>query len=66
LRGYTPDQVEVVVFGETRGDLLDRDRAFADLPTRGIDRNRRQENVMETADSRNREVALNLPRSPGD
>ena len=80
LRCYTPDQVEVVVFGETRGDLLDRDRAFGDLdasaapsgcarrgvPTRGIDRNRRQENVMETADSRNREVALNLPRSPGD
>ena len=32
----------------------------------GIDRHRRQENVMETADSRNREVALNLPRSPGD
>jgi hypothetical protein len=31
LRCYTPDQVEVVVFGETRGDLLDRDRAFGDL-----------------------------------
>ena len=31
LRCDTPDQVEVVVFGETRGDLLDRDRAFGDL-----------------------------------